>query len=81
VQQRFYDPVAGRFLSIDPVVTNANTGGSFNRYAYASNSPYKYTDPDGRQERAAEAFGDQYRKLMNLGERRSDLSERMPRPQ
>jgi RHS repeat-associated protein len=48
MQQRYYDPVAGRFLSIDPVVTDANIGGSFNRYAYANNSPYKYVDPDGR---------------------------------
>ena len=36
MQQRFYDPVAGRFLSIDPVVTDVNTGGSFNRYNYAN---------------------------------------------
>jgi hypothetical protein len=43
------------------VTTDANTGGSFNRYAYASNNPYKYVDPDGRQERAPEAFGDKYR--------------------
>ena len=49
MQQRYYDPVAGRFLSIDPVTTDANTGGSFNRYAYANNSPYKYVDPDGRE--------------------------------
>jgi uncharacterized protein RhaS with RHS repeats len=48
MQQRYYDPVAGRFLSVDPVVTDAKTGSSFNRYAYASNSPYKYIDPDGR---------------------------------
>jgi RHS repeat-associated protein len=48
MQQRYYDPVAGRFLSIDPVVTDANTGSSFNRYSYGDNSPYKYTDPDGR---------------------------------
>ena len=48
MQQRYYDPVAGRFLSVDPVVTDANTGGSFSRYAYADNSPYKYIDPDGR---------------------------------
>jgi RHS repeat-associated protein len=48
MQQRYYDPVAGRFLSIDPVTTDANTGGSFNRYAYAANNPYKYIDPDGR---------------------------------
>jgi RHS repeat-associated protein len=49
MQQRFYDPVAGRFLSIDPVTTDVNTGASFNRYAYANNSPYKYIDPDGRE--------------------------------
>jgi RHS repeat-associated protein len=48
MQQRYYDPVAGRFLSIDAVTTDANTGGSFNRYAYANNNPYKYIDPDGR---------------------------------
>jgi RHS repeat-associated protein len=48
MQQRYYDPVAGRFLSIDPVVTDASTGSSFNRYAYAGNNQYKYIDPDGR---------------------------------
>jgi RHS repeat-associated protein len=48
MQQRYYDPVAGRFLSVDPMVTDADNGGSFNRYAYANNSPYRYIDPDGR---------------------------------
>jgi uncharacterized protein RhaS with RHS repeats len=48
MQQRYYDPIAGRFLSVDPVVTNASNGSFFNRYAYADNNPYKYTDPDGR---------------------------------
>ncbi len=48
MQQRYYDPVAGRMLSIDPVTSDANTGGGFNRYVYANNSPYKYVDPDGR---------------------------------
>jgi len=46
-QQRYYDPVVGRFLSVDPVLPNDN-GGSFNRYWYANNNPYKFTDPDGR---------------------------------
>jgi filamentous hemagglutinin len=55
MQQRYYDPVAGRFLSIDPVLTDANTGSSFNRYVYANNSPYKYLDPDGRNPLAIEA--------------------------
>jgi RHS repeat-associated protein len=48
MQQRYYDPVAGRFLSVDPVVTDTKTGENFNRYAYSNNSPYKYVDPDGR---------------------------------
>jgi RHS repeat-associated protein len=48
MQQRYYDPVAGRFLSIDPVVADANSGSSFNRYSYANNNPYRYLDPVGR---------------------------------
>jgi RHS repeat-associated protein len=46
--QRYYDPGIGRFLSVDPVTANPNTGANFNRYAYANNNPYKFTDPDGR---------------------------------
>jgi uncharacterized protein RhaS with RHS repeats len=48
MQQRYYDPIAGRFLSVDPVVTDAKTGSSFNRYVYSNNNPYRYKDPDGR---------------------------------
>jgi RHS repeat-associated protein len=48
-QQRYYDPLLGRFLSPDPVETDPNTGASFNRYGYANNNPYRYTDPDGRE--------------------------------
>ena len=50
MQQRYYDPVAGRFLSVDPIVTDANTGSGFNIYEYAKSNPYRYTDPDGRAE-------------------------------
>ena len=48
MQQRYYDPVVGRVLSVDPVVTNANSGGMFNRYTYANNNPHRFVDPDGR---------------------------------
>jgi RHS repeat-associated protein len=60
MQQRYYDPVIARFLSVDPV-TAYDTGDMrhFSRYAYAFNNPYKFTDPDGRQS-AADRFSDSY---------------------
>ena len=48
MQQRYYDPEVGRFLSVDPVGVDTRTGGNFNRYWYGNNNPYTYTDPDGR---------------------------------
>lgn len=47
MQQRYYDPSIGRFLSIDPMDVNPNVPQTYNRYAYANNNPYKYVDPDG----------------------------------
>lgn len=47
MQQRYYDPIASRFMSVDPVTTDASTGASFNRYEYASSNPYRFTDPSG----------------------------------
>ena len=45
---RYYDPMIGRFLSMDPVGFQEGNVHSFNKYAYANNNPYKYFDPDGR---------------------------------
>jgi RHS repeat-associated protein len=46
---RYYDPIAGRFVSTDAKLFDERNIHSFNRYAYANNNPYKYVDPDGRQ--------------------------------
>lgn len=54
MQQRYYDPIAGRFLSVDPVVTDSNTGKGFGLYTYVDNNPYAHVDPDGRQQTAAQ---------------------------
>ena len=49
MQQRYYDPIIGRFLSVDPVTAyGSGDMRHFNVYAYAYNNPYKFTDPDGR---------------------------------
>ena len=45
MQARYYDPVIGRFYSNDPL--GFRDIHSFNRYAYANNNPYRYTDPTG----------------------------------
>lgn len=45
---RYYDPVVGRFMGIDPAGIAPGNLHSFNRYAYANNNPYRYVDPDGR---------------------------------
>ena len=45
MQARYYDPVIGRFYSNDPI--GFRDVHSFNRYTYANNNPYKFTDPTG----------------------------------
>ena len=47
-QARYYEPMAGRFLSPDPVGIDTRTGINYDRYGYARDNPYKFTDPDGR---------------------------------
>jgi RHS repeat-associated protein len=47
MQARFYDAAVGRFLSIDPVGFQDSSPFTFNRYSYANNNPYRYTDPTG----------------------------------
>lgn len=48
MQQRYYDPVVGRFYSNDPVGYNSsNVSMSFNRFLYVNNNPLRYVDPFG----------------------------------
>ncbi|MCI1711403.1 MAG: polymorphic toxin type 24 domain-containing protein [Chiayiivirga sp.] len=56
MQQRFYDPMLGRFLSVDPDSVDPISAGNFGRYHYANNNPYRFTDPDGRWGRLAAGF-------------------------
>jgi len=55
MKARHYDPVIGRFYSNDPVGVSVSDPMLFNRYAYANNNPYRYTDPTG--ENVSEGVG------------------------
>ena len=48
MQQRYYDPLVGIFLSTDPVDVGLDNGALFNRYMYSALNPYTFVDPDGR---------------------------------
>jgi RHS repeat-associated protein len=59
MQQRYYDPQVGRFVSMDPAAAYSNGDWRFfNGFAYAFNSPYTFGDPDGRATKNAFWSGD-----------------------
>jgi len=47
---RVYDPVLGRFLSVDPVFQFPTNTQSLNPYSYVLNNPLSATDPSGYSE-------------------------------
>src|SRR5262245_23983313 len=50
---RYYGSKIGRFTSADPVLNHQaalTNPQRWNRYAYVSNSPLRYVDPDGREQ-------------------------------
>tara|TARA_B100000700_G_scaffold180852_1_gene199551 strand:+ start:582 stop:1238 length:657 start_codon:yes stop_codon:yes gene_type:complete len=73
MQERYYDPVIGRFYSNDPIGwVSKSPVMSFNRYMYANNNPYKYIDPDGQFSTSA------HNHLINLlGEKRGWTAAQM----
>ena len=44
---RVYDPLLGRFLSVDPMLDGVGSAQATNGYAYVHNNPLTYTDPSG----------------------------------
>jgi len=46
---RFYDPQLGRWIQPDTIVPENQGVQAFDRFAYVSNNPLKYTDPSGHQ--------------------------------
>lgn len=76
MQQRYYDPDTGRFLSVDPVTAYSGPVGQFNRYRYANSNPYRFNDPDGRYSCDASICGAVKSYVERLRESRSNLRDR-----
>ncbi|HEY4092658.1 MAG TPA: RHS repeat-associated core domain-containing protein [Luteibacter sp.] len=49
MQQRYYDPTVGRFVSVDPAPVDTVKLHNIARYTYANDNPYLFIDPDGRE--------------------------------
>lgn len=64
---RYYDPIVGRFMAIDPIGYKESNIHSFNRYAYANNNPYGYVDPDGRAAKLIKAAYNVVKKAQKNG--------------
>ncbi|MDZ7644949.1 MAG: RHS repeat-associated core domain-containing protein [Woeseiaceae bacterium] len=57
MQARYYDPVVGRFMAVDPIGFEPDNSMSFNRYAYVRNNPLTNIDPDGQWGIAGAIYG------------------------
>jgi len=47
MQARYYDPVIGRFMAVDPIPFNPELPWTFSRYSYVRNNPTNLVDPTG----------------------------------
>ncbi len=50
---RVYDPMIGKFMSGDPIITDPTNGQRYNRYSYVLNNPTNLMDPTGFMEEGA----------------------------
>lgn len=76
MQARYYDPLLGRFLSLDPVDPKPADVYSFNRYDYANNNPVINIDTDGRETGVAfKAINEWTTQPYTVGSAGDDLSD------
>ena len=73
---RIYDPTLMRFLTADPFVTRPMNSQEFNRYSYANNSPFHFTDRSGFQDVGREGtFWEDRRQMFVKGDAQPRLAD------
>jgi RHS repeat-associated protein len=71
VNGRAYDPLLGRFLSVDPIIQFPSNSQSLNPYSYILNNPMAGTDPSGYSACNAGDSVDRCAKGLGEGEQRT----------
>ncbi len=69
MQQRYYDPVVGRFINKDPAGIQPGSVFNFNRFVYGNNNPIANIDPTGMQD-----CSDQCMKMRALSDHFSNMA-------
>lgn len=80
---RYYDPILGRFVQPDDIISDLLNPQSYNRYSYCVNAPLRYTDPSGHAGVEEEPIGEITSELReslgynSRGERIETLGQRL----
>ncbi len=75
MQARYFDPVIGRFMAVDPAQFAADQPMSFNRYSYGNNNPYSYQDPDGRVAKLLKASYNVFKRWRKSGDLKGAIKD------
>ena len=73
---RWYDPVAGRFLQADTIVSAPGDPQSLNRYSYVRNNPLRYVDPSGHDP-LDQAWQDEFQQVHHRAPTAEDVQIRL----
>ncbi|RPF20713.1 RHS repeat domain-containing protein [Myceligenerans xiligouense] len=76
---RSYDPVLGRFISVDPIMDLSDPQ-QWNAYAYSNNNPTTWTDPTGMRPEAGNGFRDDYKHIQASIKHMKKKRSSKPRP-